>query len=100
MIQKKYSGFCINKLETSENLLLCWHQIKSIESYIKLKYTLSEIGVDCGFTSIYKISKYINVFTLDFDEKNQLTSYPMKQSLFLIKAMITFTFLKFLTYDV
>tara|TARA_B100001250_G_scaffold352711_1_gene325647 strand:- start:507 stop:743 length:237 start_codon:yes stop_codon:yes gene_type:complete len=75
--KKKYSTYWINKLETSEHWLLCWHQIKSIESYIKLKYTLIENGVDCGFTSSYQISKHINVFTLDIDEKNQLTSYQM-----------------------
>ena len=95
MVQKKYSAYWINKLETNDHWLLCWHQKKSIESYIKLKYTLIEIGVDCGLTSNYQISKHINVFTLDIDEKNQLTSYHMQQSLFLIKAMITFSFLKF-----
>ena len=95
LIKKKYSGFWINKLETSEHWLLCWHQIKSIESYIKVKYTLSEIRVNYGFTSSYQISKYINVFALDIDEKNQLTPYHMEQSLFLMKAMFTFVLLKF-----
>ena len=93
MIKKKYSGYWINKFETSEHRLLFWHQIKSIKSYIKLKYNLSGIRVDCGFTSSYQILKYIDVFTLDTD--NQLTSYHMKQSLFLIKAMFTFAFLQF-----
>ena len=95
MIKKKYSGYWINKFETSEHRLLFWHQIKSIKSYIKLKYNLSEIRVDCGFTSSYPILKYINVFTLDIDEKNQLTPYHMEQSLFLMKAMSTFALLKF-----
>ena len=95
LIKKKYSGYWINKLEPSEHWLFCWHQIKSFESYIKLKFTLSEIRVDYGFTSSDQISNNINVFALDIVEKNQLTSYHMKQSSFLIKAMFTFTFLKF-----
>ena len=70
MIKKKYSGYWINKLETSEQWLLCRHQIKSIESYMKLKYTLSEIRFYCGFTSSYQISKYINVFNLEMKKIN------------------------------
>ena len=95
LIKKKYSGYWINKLETSDHWLLCWHQIQLIESDIKVKYTLSEIRVDYGFTSSDQISKNINVFAPDIFGKNQLTSYYMKQSLFLIKTIFTFTFLKF-----
>ena len=70
IIKKKYSDYWINKLETSEHWLLCWHQIKSIESYIKFIYNLIGIRVYCGFTSSYQISKYINVIVHDINEKN------------------------------
>ena len=95
LIKKKYSGYWINTLETIEHWLLYLHQIKSIESYKKVRYALSKTLSNYNFTSSYQVSNYINGFTFAFNEKNQLTQYHIKQSLFFMKAMFTFTFLKF-----
>ena len=81
-------------MKTIEHWLLYLHKIKSIESYKKVEYTLVETRGNYSFTSSYQLSKYVNGFDLTFNEKNQLMPYHIKQSLFLKKAILTFTFLK------
>ena len=92
MSKKKYSGYWINKFETSEHRLLFWHQIKSIESYIKPKYTLSEIRVNYGFTLSYQISNYINIFSLDIDEKKSTDAISYETRFIPYKSYVHFCF--------
>ena len=70
LIKKKYSGYLINKLKTIGHWLLYLHQIKSIESYKKVKYTLIGIRGNYNFTCSYQLSKHINGFDVTFNEKN------------------------------
>ena len=92
MIKKKYSSYWINKLETNEHWLLCRHQIKSSEIYIKLKYTLSEIRVNYGFTLSYQISNYINIFSLDIDEKKSTDAISYETRFIPYKSYVHFCF--------
>ena len=68
-IEYTYSSEWIKTLESEDHWRLYWKQQTLIQSYVKKKHTILEIGVGTNFTANYLKSKNINVTTFDIDEE-------------------------------
>ncbi|MEA3492573.1 MAG: methyltransferase domain-containing protein [Campylobacterota bacterium] len=70
-VEYTYSSEWIKELETEEHWKLYWQQQKLMQTYLRPKDTILEIGVGTSFTANYLKSKGFDVLTFDIDKAKQ-----------------------------